>query len=112
MGFPAARPRRLRGSPLLRRMVRETTLSPSDFIQPFFVRHGRGVRRPAASMPGVEQPSVAQPLKAAGEVYRLGIPAVILFGLPAAKDPMGREAYAADGIVQRATRALKDALPE
>ena len=93
-------------------MVRETALAPSDFILPFFVTHGRGVRNEIGSMPGVHQLSVDQLVRDVRELPALGIPAVLLFGLPLAKDPYGREAYAADGIVQQAIRAIKDASPE
>ncbi len=112
MGFPVHRPRRLRRTPALRRMVRETALSVDDLIQPFFVREGRGERRPVASMPGVAQLSVDQLVKDAREVFRLGIPAVILFGVPSKKDARGSGASASDGVVQNAVRALKDALPD
>jgi porphobilinogen synthase len=112
MGFPVQRPRRLRRTPALRRLVRETALSPDDLIQPFFVTEGRGRRKPVASMPGVAQLSVDQLVKDAREVYRLGVPAVILFGVPSQKDPRGSGASDPDGVVQRAVRSLKDALPD
>jgi len=111
-GFPGTRLRRLRRSPLLRALARETTLSPANFVQPFFVRPGRGVRRAIASMPGQFQLSVDNLVKDARETFRLGIPAVILFGIPSKKDPLGSEAWDPGGIVQRAARALKDALPK
>src|SRR5205814_10414812 len=110
--FPASRLRRLRRTDTLRAMVRETELAPSDFILPFFVTHGRGVRDEVSSMPGVFQLSVDQLVRDVRELPALGIPAVLLFGLPSAKDPYGREAYAPDGIVQQAIRAIKDASPE
>lgn len=110
--FPALRMRRLRKSETMRRMVRETALSPADFIYPFFVTPGRGLRQEISSMPGVAQLSVDELIRDAGVVTGLGIPAVLLFGLPAIKDEVGSEAYAADGIVQRAIRALKDRFPE
>lgn len=106
-----ARPRRLRRTPALRTMVRETTLAPEDFIYPLFVTHGQQVRNPIVSMPGVFQLSVDQLAGEAGDLLALGIPAVLLFGLPAAKDPVGLENFADDGIVQQAVRALKDAAP-
>lgn len=112
MGFPLTRMRRLRQSPTLRRLVQETSLSPADFIQPFFVCPGKNIRRPVRSMPGVYQFSVDQVVKEARQTYRLAIPAVILFGIPSRKDPLGREAYDPDGITQRATRALKNAQPD
>jgi len=92
-------------------MVRETTLSPNDFIYPLFVVHGENVRKPVASMPGVFQLSVDQLAGEAEELSSLGIPAVILFGLPAVKDPIGEENFAPDGIVQQSVRALNDAAP-
>lgn len=106
------RPRRLRHSPGLRRMVQETQVAPDDFIYPLFVTHGRGVRNPIPSMPGIAQLSVDQAVKEARRTAALGVPAVILFGLPAQKDPVGRENFAADGIVQQAVRAIKEAVPE
>lgn len=106
------RPRRLRRLPALRAMVRETALAPDDFIYPLFVTHGRGVRNPIASMPGIEQLSVDQLAAEARAVQLLGIPSVLLFGIPAEKDPVGVENFAADGIVQQAVRAIKDAAPE
>ena len=106
------RTRRLRRLPALRRMARETHLTADDLVYPLFVRHGRGERRPVPSMPGVAQVS---PDLVPGEVEtlaELGIPAVILFGIPAGKDPVGEENYAPDGVVQQAIRAIKDAVPE
>ena len=106
------RPRRLRHSPGLRSMVRETQLASDDFIYPLFVTHGQNVRHPIGSMPGVFQLSIDQVVAEAREVYALGIPSVLLFGIPAAKDPIGLENFASDGIVQQAVRALKTAVPE
>ena len=103
------RPRRWRRSEALRRMVRETTLSPANFIYPLFVVHGRDVRAPIAAMPGQFHLSPDQLPAEARELRTLGIPAVILFGLPAQKDAEGSEAYDAHGIVQDAVRTLKDA---
>ena len=108
----AKRPRRLRHSPALRTMVRETALDPADFIYPLFVVHGSDVRTPIASMPGIAQLSVDQAVAEARTAWSLGVQAVILFGIPEVKDPIGLENFAPDGIVQRATRAIKDALPE
>jgi len=108
----AARPRRLRHTPALRSMVRETEVTVTDFIYPLFVTHGEGVRHPIASMPGVFQLSVDQLAQEAEELAALGIPAVVLFGLPAQKDPIGLENFADDGIVQQAIRALKAANPD
>lgn len=110
--YPALRPRRLRRTPALRRMVRETVLTPDDFIYPLFVVHGKGQQRPIGSMPGQHQWSVDMLPRQAEELASLGIPAVILFGLPATKDARGSENFAEDGIVQQAIRTLKDAVPE
>ncbi len=110
--FPAVRLRRLRRTATLRRMVQETHLQPADFIYPLFVVHGREVRREVPSMPGVYQLSVDQAVREAEEAFRLGVPAVILFGIPAHKDPIGQENFAAEGIVQQAVRAIKAAVPE
>ncbi len=110
--FPAARPRRLRQSPALRRLVRETTLAPAHFVYPLFVQHGRDLQRPIPSMPGQFRQSPDRLATEAREIATLGIPAVILFGIPAAKDPVGRENFAPDGIVQQAIETLKAARPE
>jgi porphobilinogen synthase len=112
MSFPTTRPRRLRATPVLRQMVRETTLTPDDFIYPMFVVHGQEVRREIKSMPGVYQLSVNQAVAEAREVAGLGIPSIVLFGVPAVKDAVGSENFSDEGIVQQATRAIKDALPE
>jgi porphobilinogen synthase len=106
------RPRRLRRTPALRRMVRETRLSPDQLIHPLFVVPGQGVRNPVESMPGVFQLSVDGIVAECKEVHGLGIPAVLLFGIPEHKDATGTGAYADDGIVQRAVRAIKEAVPE
>ena len=111
-GFPILRLRRLRRTPAIRAMLRETELNPADFIYPVFVRPGSGVQRPIRSMPGVSQWSVDRLVEEAGEAYALGIPAVMLFGIPEIKDGMGSENFSPDGIVQRAVRSLKQALPE
>ena len=108
----ASRMRRLRRSDGLRAMLRETRLSPTDFIYPIFVTHGQNLREPIASMPGQARLSVDQLPREAAELRSLDIPAALLFGLPADKDAQGSEAWAADGIVQRAVRELKDAAPE
>ena len=112
MGFPDIRPRRLRSNEMIRRMVRETTLSPDDFIYPLFVTHGKDVRKEISSMPGNFQQSIDHIVKDCEEVHKLGIPAVILFGIPEKKDELGCEAYADDGIVQRAIRAIKSNVPD
>jgi len=106
-----ARFRRLRRSQALRDLVRETRLSPQQFVYPLFVTHGENVRREIESMPGQYQLSLDRLAAEAGELTSLGIPAVLLFGLPASKDDAGSEAYADDGIVQRAVRELKRAAP-
>jgi porphobilinogen synthase len=112
MSFPAVRMRRLRRNETLRRMTRETRLSRDDLVLPLFVVEGRGVREPVASMPGVHRFSVDRVVEEAKEVRRLGIPAVILFGVPSRKDAVGSGADAADGLVQRAVEALKSAEPD
>jgi len=112
MYFPVYRPRRLRKNETFRRMMRETKLSGDDFIYPLFVIHGRKVRNEIRSMPGIAQLSVDLAVKEAEEAFNLGIPAVILFGIPKKKDPRGSEAYARSGIIQQAIRAIKDRLPE
>ncbi|MDI6754843.1 MAG: porphobilinogen synthase [Thermodesulfobacteriota bacterium] len=112
MYFPVYRPRRLRKNETLRRMVRETKLSVDDFIYPLFAIHGRKVRNEICSMPGIAQLSVDLAVKEAEEAFNLGIPAVILFGIPKKKDPRGSEAYARSGIIQQAIRAIKDRLPD
>jgi len=112
MGFPECRPRRLRRNETLRRMVRETKLSVDDLICPLFAAAGKGIRKEVPSMPGVFNLSVENLVKEAREIARLGIPAVLLFGIPAKKDPLGKDAYSDRGIVQTAVRALKDAVPD
>ena len=112
MAFPIHRPRRLRRTEALRRMVRETDLRPSDFIYPLFVVEGRGVRKPVPSMPGIDNLSVDLAVEEAKRARAVGVPAVILFGIPGHKDPRGTGAWAEDGIVQKALRAMKEAVPE
>jgi len=112
MPFPQTRLRRLRASHALRGLVRETRLSPADFVYPMFVAHGIDRREPIAAMPGVDHLSIAHAVAEAGEAQALGIPAVLLFGLPATKDEEGSGAWDDEGIVQLATRAIKDAHPE
>ncbi|MCA9074434.1 MAG: porphobilinogen synthase [Planctomycetaceae bacterium] len=107
--FPQTRLRRLRMHPRLRDLVRETELSPRDFILPLFVRHGEGERVPISSMPGHAQLRVDQLAGEVKEIVELGIPAVILFGIPEHKDDIGSDAYADDGIVQQAVREIKEA---
>ncbi len=109
---PLYRPRRLRANENIRRMVRETRLSPDDFIYPLFVTHGKGVKKEISSMPGNYQQSVENIVKDCQEVQGLGIPAVLLFGLPEHKDEVGSEAYSDEGIVQHAIKAIKNKMPE
>ena len=110
--FPEYRPRRLRQSPALRRLVRETDLSASQLVLPFFVRFGRKIRRPINAMPGVSQLSLDELLKDATAAFAAGVPAVLLFGIPDRKDAKASGAYAAKGIVQEAVRLLKKELPQ
>jgi porphobilinogen synthase len=110
--YPILRPRRLRRSAGLRRLVRETRLVADDLIYPLFVRPGRGLRRPITSMPGQSQLSVDMLAAEAQEIVELGIPAVILFGIPELKDASGSDNYDPHGIVPQAIRAIKDATPE
>ncbi len=112
MGFPNIRMRRLRTSDAIRCLVRETTLSVDDFVYPLFVRKGIGLKEPIKSMTGCFHFSPDCIVKEANEVTRLGIPAVLLFGLPEKKDEAGSEAWAEDGAVQSAVRVIKKAVPE
>jgi porphobilinogen synthase len=107
----AQRPRRLRTTPALRAMIRETELNPRDFIYPLFVRHGQG-RNEICSMPGISQLSVEEAVREAEAAMSSGVNAVILFGIPKEKDPIGLENFAQDGIVQQAIRAIKKEIPE
>ncbi|MEX1247431.1 MAG: porphobilinogen synthase [Anaerolineales bacterium] len=110
--YPVTRPRRLRFTPTLRRMLRETRLATDNFISPLFVRHGKNVQQEIASMPGIYQWSVERAAKECRELFSLGIPAVILFGIPQEKDPIGLENFAENGIVQQTIKAIKDKVPE
>jgi porphobilinogen synthase len=112
MGFPIIRPRRLRRTEALRAFVREASLAPGDLVLPLFVLPGKKVRREIGSMPGQFQLSVDEAVREAKEVVSLGLPAVILFGLPEKKDSRASGAWAKDGIVQQATRAIKEAVPD
>src|ERR1051325_5473627 len=107
MPFPETRMRRLRSTETLRSMVRETRLSPEQFVYPLFACGGEGVRKEVKSMPGVFNLSIDECVKEAREAKSLGIPAVILFGLPETKDEIASGAWAEDGIVQRATRDIQ-----
>src|SRR5437763_997278 len=111
MSYPVTRLRRLRSSELTRSFVRETRLTPDGFIYPLFVCAGEGVRKEIRSMPGVFNLSIDEAVKEAREAKSLGIPAIILFGLPEKKDEVATGAWADDGIVQRATRAIKREVP-
>lgn len=110
--YPLLRPRRLRRKPNLRRLVQETTLTPKDFIYPLFIRPGQGIRKPITSMPGQFQLSIDRLAAEAIEISDLGIPAVILFGIPAAKDATGSDNYDPEGIIPQAIRVIKQACPE
>lgn len=112
VGFPTTRLRRLRMTEQFRKMVAETHLSTDDFIYPLFVCPGENVKKEVRSMPGVYQQSIDNIIRECEEVYKLGIPAVILFGIPERKDEFGSEAYDENGIIQRAVRALKREIPE
>ncbi len=112
MFTPYYRPRRLRRNENIRRMVRETQLSVNDFIYPLFVVEGKGVKNPIPSMPGNFQLSIDLLVEEVKEVHALGIPAIILFGIPEHKDEVGSDSMSDTGIIQRAVRAIKDAVPE
>ena len=112
MAYPVTRMRRLRRSEQMRNLVRETRLTPDALVYPMFVCPGEGVRKEVASMPGVANLSIDQAVKEAREAHSLGVPAIILFGLPTTKDEQATGAWADDGIVQQATRAIKAELPK
>ena len=112
MPFPATRLRRLRKTGVLRDLVRETELAPADLVLPLFIQLGEDARTPIEAMPGVDRLSISHAVEEAGEALGLGIPAVLLFGLPAGKDEQGSGAYDDEGVVQLAVRALKEAHPE
>jgi porphobilinogen synthase len=112
MYYPSYRMRRLRRTPAIRRMLRETTLAVDDLIYPLFVIAGENIKNPIGSMPGCYQLSIGNLLPEVREVAALGIPAVLLFGIPAHKDPAATSAYDPEGIVQLAVRAIKDEFPE
>jgi porphobilinogen synthase len=109
--FPLHRYRRLRKNKTIRKMVRETSVSPDDFIYPLFVTFGKGIKRKISSMPGCFQESVDEVVKNAKEIYSLGIPAVLLFGIPEHKDELGSSAYDEHGVVQKAIKAIKNKVP-
>ncbi len=112
MFFPPYRARRTRRTDTLRRMVRENFLRPDDLIYPMFSAFGEDIKKEIPSMPGIYQQSIEHIVAEAAEVAALGIPAVILFGIPASKDPLGQDAYNPDGIIQRTVRAIKQAVPD
>lgn len=112
MFFPEYRARRLRRNDTLRRMVRETYLRTDDLIYPMFSAFGTGIKNEISSMPGIYQQSIEHIVAEAGEVHELGIPAVILFGIPEAKDAFGQDAYSDSGIIQETVRAIKAAVPK
>src|SRR5262245_11288871 len=112
MAFPEHRPRRLRRTPALRDLARETRVTPGDLIDALFVVEGSGVREPIAAMPGVSRLSVDQLADEAKRISDLGLGGVILFGIPSRKDELGSGAYDPDGIIPRALRAMKKATPD
>ncbi|HZF59956.1 MAG TPA: porphobilinogen synthase, partial [Rubrobacter sp.] len=112
MAFPTQRLRRTRGTAGLRGIVRETELSPNDFIYPIFVAAGEDVKNPIASMPGIFQLSINHAVEEAKKAHSLGIPGVLLFGIPGEKDEAASGAYDPEGVVQLAIRAIKDTVPE
>jgi porphobilinogen synthase len=112
MNFPTYRPRRLRRNEKLRNLIRETTLEPRNFVYPLFVGPGKNKAQPVSSMPGIAQLTVDRAARECQEVNALGIPAVILFGIPEHKDATGSESYDDTGVVQQAIRAIKESSPE
>ncbi|WP_298270703.1 porphobilinogen synthase [Geobacter sp.] len=111
MFYPTFRARRIRGKEVFRRMVRETSLSVNDLIYPMFSAAGQGIRKEISSMPGIYQQSIEHIVEEAQEAHELGVPAVILFGIPETKDAVGSDAYAEHGIIQETIRALKKQVP-
>ncbi|HWC26089.1 MAG TPA: porphobilinogen synthase [Solirubrobacteraceae bacterium] len=112
MPFPATRLRRMRATPVLRELVRETRLEAADLVLPLFVHAGGERRAPIATLPGIDRLSISAAVEEAGEAAALGLPAVLLFGIPAHKDAEGSGAHDDEGVVQLATRAIKDAHPD
>ena len=112
MAFPATRMRRLRKTGVLRDMVRETELSPAHLVYPMFIELGIDSRSPIEAMPGIDRLSISQAVDEAAEAHALGIPSVLLFGIPSEKDEVGSGAYDDEGVVQLAVRAIKEAIPE
>jgi porphobilinogen synthase len=112
MFFPEFRARRLRRNDAMRRMVRETFLRPEDMIYPMFSAFGKDIKKEIVSMPGIYQQSIEHIVTEAKEVYELGIPAVLLFGIPEEKDALGQDAYSDTGIIQETIKAIKAAVPK
>ena len=112
MQFPEYRPRRLRKNDLFRRIIRETALSVNDFISPLFIVPGKEVKKPVASMPGIFQQSADHAIKDVQALHSLGVPAVLLFGIPEKKDEIASGAFAKDGVIQRAVRRIKEKCPD
>src|SRR5256886_5203580 len=112
MAFPATRMRRLRKTGVLRDMVRETELTPAHLVYPMFIELGTESRTPIEAMPGIERLSISSAVEEAGEAQEVGIPSVLLFGIPAEKDTQATGAYDDEGVVQLAVRALKEAHPQ
>jgi porphobilinogen synthase len=112
MFYPLYRARRIRGQEVFRNMVRETSLSTHDLIYPMFSAFGTGIKKEISSMPGIYQQSIENIVEEAQEAYELGVPAVILFGIPEQKDAMGSDAYSDTGIIQETIRALKKSVPK
>ena len=110
--FPTIRHRRLRENPIIRKMVKETSLNVSDLVYPVFVTHGNNIKKPITSMPGIYQFSIDMLLMELKDVIDLGIPGIIIFGIPLEKDAIGSEGYAKDGIVQQAVSKIKKAYPK
>src|SRR5512137_1426905 len=111
MFYPTFRARRIRGNEVFRRMVRETTLSANDLIYPMFSAFGKGIRKEISSMPGIYQQSIENIVAEAQEAFELGVPAIILFGIPETKDAVGSDAYSDSGIIQETIRAIKKSVP-
>jgi porphobilinogen synthase len=112
MTFPTYRARRIRGNSILRAMVSENSLSVNDLVYPMFSAFGAGIKKEVSSMPGIFQQSIEHIVEEAREVYALGIPAVLLFGIPETKDAVGSDAYSDNGIIQQTIMAIKSAVPE
>jgi len=110
--FPTIRPRRLRENPAIRDLVRETRVHPSNLVMPLFVRSGKKERRPIAAMPGISQFSPDEALRECEAIAKAGVKSVLLFGIPAEKDPLGSSGYRDDGVVQQALRGIKKEIPE